>query len=153
MPVFYCSDGLPHLFIAYKMKRDNELLPFAEVKVLRRSSKYENCSSKDELIVNLWQVVEEMKPKLQKKFLWFLTGSEKIPIGGSKDLSKSLRFLSSKRLFSFVLRLRHDTFCQSMRDVAFQSILFIFYSFLFFNCFILKINILYTYINVCQDNS
>ena len=115
------------------MKRDNELLPFAEVKVLRRSSKYENCSSKDELIVNLWQVVEEMKPKLQKKFLWFLTGSEKIPIGGSKDLSKSLRFLSSKRFFVinsfvlFVLRVRHDTFCQSKRDVAFQSILFIFF--------------------------
>ncbi|XP_041950066.1 probable E3 ubiquitin-protein ligase HERC3 [Alosa sapidissima] len=49
---------------------------------LRKVAKYERCESSDLLILNFWRVLFELSKEDQLKFLSFIYGTDRIPIGG-----------------------------------------------------------------------
>ncbi|XP_077102297.1 putative E3 ubiquitin-protein ligase HERC4 isoform X2 [Siphateles boraxobius] len=56
---------------------------------LHQSASYERCSASDELIKNFWTVFFEFSEENKKKFLMFLYGTDRVPVGGfSKRLLK-----------------------------------------------------------------
>uniref|UniRef100_A0A4W4FY02 HECT domain-containing protein n=1 Tax=Electrophorus electricus TaxID=8005 RepID=A0A4W4FY02_ELEEL len=53
---------------------------------LRKCATYENCGASDELIQNFWTVFFELSEENQKKFLTFMYGSARLPLGGLSQL-------------------------------------------------------------------
>ncbi|KAI5616863.1 putative E3 ubiquitin-protein ligase HERC4 [Silurus asotus] len=49
---------------------------------LQKGATYKNCGPSDELIQNFWSVFFELSEENQKKFLTFVYGTDRLPIGG-----------------------------------------------------------------------
>ncbi|XP_048052272.1 probable E3 ubiquitin-protein ligase HERC3 isoform X2 [Megalobrama amblycephala] len=56
--------------------------PKYEWQELQTSASYESCSASDELIKNFWTVFFEFSEENKKKFLMFLYGRNRVPVGG-----------------------------------------------------------------------
>ncbi|KAK9981413.1 hypothetical protein ABG768_000946 [Culter alburnus] len=56
--------------------------PKYEWQELQTSASYESCSASDELIKNFWTVFFEFSEENKKKFLMFLYGTDRVPVGG-----------------------------------------------------------------------
>jgi E3 ubiquitin-protein ligase HECTD2 len=56
-----------------------------------RKNKYLQISSRW-----FWQVVEEMPPDKQRRLLLFVTGSDRMPIGGLSEMTFKIGKVSSK---------------------------------------------------------
>ncbi|XP_042617759.1 probable E3 ubiquitin-protein ligase HERC4 [Cyprinus carpio] len=56
--------------------------PKYEWKELQQCASYEKCSASDELIKNFWTVFFELSEENKKKFLIFLYGTDRVPVGG-----------------------------------------------------------------------
>ncbi|XP_016395302.1 probable E3 ubiquitin-protein ligase HERC3 isoform X2 [Sinocyclocheilus rhinocerous] len=67
--------------------------PEYEWKELQQSASYEKCSASDELIKNFWTVFSELSEENKKKFLIFLYGTDRVPVGGFSK--RSLKILLS----------------------------------------------------------
>ncbi|XP_052402001.1 probable E3 ubiquitin-protein ligase HERC4 isoform X1 [Carassius gibelio] len=56
--------------------------PKYEWKELQLCASYEKCSASDELIKNFWTVFFELSEENKRKFLVFLYGTDRVPVGG-----------------------------------------------------------------------
>uniref|UniRef100_A0A8C1JA83 HECT domain-containing protein n=1 Tax=Cyprinus carpio TaxID=7962 RepID=A0A8C1JA83_CYPCA len=61
--------------------------PKYEWKELQQCASYEKCSASDELIKNFWTVFFELSEENKKKFLIFLYGMDRVPVGGFSNRS------------------------------------------------------------------
>lgn len=52
---------------------------------MRQHSRFENFHAEDQEIEWFWEILEEMDSEEQANFLFFLTGSYKLPYGGFKQ--------------------------------------------------------------------
>uniref|UniRef100_A0A672KSH3 Probable E3 ubiquitin-protein ligase HERC4 n=1 Tax=Sinocyclocheilus grahami TaxID=75366 RepID=A0A672KSH3_SINGR len=62
-------------------------------KELQQCASYEKCSASDELIKNFWTVFSELSEENKRKFLIFLYGTDRVPVGGFSK--RSLKILLS----------------------------------------------------------
>ncbi|XP_016395305.1 probable E3 ubiquitin-protein ligase HERC3 [Sinocyclocheilus rhinocerous] len=67
--------------------------PEYEWKELQQSASYEKCSASDELIKNFWTVFSELSEENKKKFLIFLYGADRVPVGGFSKRSLKILLL------------------------------------------------------------
>uniref|UniRef100_A0A672K5V8 HECT domain-containing protein n=1 Tax=Sinocyclocheilus grahami TaxID=75366 RepID=A0A672K5V8_SINGR len=67
--------------------------PEYEWKELQQCASYEKCSASDELIKNFWTVFFELSEENKRKFLIFLYGTDRVPVGGFSK--RSLKILLS----------------------------------------------------------
>uniref|UniRef100_A0A671S5C6 Probable E3 ubiquitin-protein ligase HERC4 n=1 Tax=Sinocyclocheilus anshuiensis TaxID=1608454 RepID=A0A671S5C6_9TELE len=67
--------------------------PKYEWKELQQCASYEKCSASDELIKNFWTVLSELSEENKRKFLIFLYGTDRVPVGGFSK--RSLKILLS----------------------------------------------------------
>ncbi|XP_043091027.1 probable E3 ubiquitin-protein ligase HERC4 isoform X2 [Puntigrus tetrazona] len=67
--------------------------PKYEWNELQQCASYENCSASDELIKNFWTVFFELSEENKKRFLIFLYGTDRVPVGGFSK--RSLKILLS----------------------------------------------------------
>eukprot|EP01117_Protostelium_nocturnum_P011166 TRINITY_DN4055_c0_g2_i2.p1 TRINITY_DN4055_c0_g2~~TRINITY_DN4055_c0_g2_i2.p1 ORF type:complete len:958 (+),score=321.19 TRINITY_DN4055_c0_g2_i2:373-3246(+) len=88
---FFYVAGDPHivhLFHPEEMETiicgSSEELNFSE---LQRVTRYEGFDSESQQIKWFWEVVNELSYEDKKKFLAFSTGSDRVPIGGLKNIS------------------------------------------------------------------
>ncbi|XP_062852463.1 probable E3 ubiquitin-protein ligase HERC4 [Trichomycterus rosablanca] len=93
------SRGCPFDF--WKMYQPEELKELlygkAEYKwkEFQKGATYENCTRFDKLIQNFWTVFFELDEEHQKKFLKFIYGTDRLPVGGlSKKHLKIVRYFS-----------------------------------------------------------
>ncbi|CAF3337309.1 unnamed protein product [Rotaria sp. Silwood1] len=64
---------------------------------LAKITKYENCSPNENFIKWFWQVVEEMPSDKQRRLLLFVTGSDRMPIGGLSEMTFKIAKISSNK--------------------------------------------------------
>ncbi|KAH0488169.1 MAG: uncharacterized protein KVP18_001249 [Porospora cf. gigantea A] len=58
-----------------------------DVHALRQSAKFQDGYTADSTtVLDFWQVLAELDQKQLRKFLWFLTGSDRIPVGGTSKI-------------------------------------------------------------------
>lgn len=62
---------------------------------LRQATQYEGYSEKSEVIVHLWQVLDEFDETMKRLFLSFVTGTNRAPIGGLSKLKLIIQRASS----------------------------------------------------------
>uniref|UniRef100_A0A8C1E1K4 HECT domain-containing protein n=1 Tax=Cyprinus carpio carpio TaxID=630221 RepID=A0A8C1E1K4_CYPCA len=67
--------------------------PKYEWKELQQCASYEECSASDELIKNFWTVFFELSEENKKKFLIFLYGTDRVPVGGFSKRSLKILLL------------------------------------------------------------
>ncbi|KAK2909214.1 hypothetical protein Q8A67_005051 [Cirrhinus molitorella] len=56
--------------------------PKYEWSELQQCASYEKCSASDELVQNFWTVFFELSEENKRKFLMFLYGTDRVPVGG-----------------------------------------------------------------------
>ncbi|XP_059410596.1 probable E3 ubiquitin-protein ligase HERC3 [Carassius carassius] len=66
-----------------------------EWKELQLCASYEKCSASDELIKNFWTVFFELSEENKRKFLIFLYGTDRVPVGGFSKRSLKILLLDS----------------------------------------------------------
>ncbi|CAF3910605.1 unnamed protein product [Rotaria sp. Silwood2] len=64
---------------------------------LANITKYENCNPNENFIKWFWQVVEEMPSDKQRRLLLFVTGSDRMPIGGLCEMTFKIAKISSNK--------------------------------------------------------
>ncbi|XP_073698965.1 probable E3 ubiquitin-protein ligase HERC4 [Garra rufa] len=69
--------------------------PTYEWKELQQCASYERCSPSHELIKNFWAVFFELSEENKRKFLMFLYGTDRVPVGGFSK--RPLKILLSDR--------------------------------------------------------
>ncbi|SAM09499.1 hypothetical protein [Absidia glauca] len=57
-----------------------------DIDLLRSRTEYHGFAADDPVILYFWNVIEMMEPKMQRKLLMFVTGSDRIPVTGSSHL-------------------------------------------------------------------
>ncbi|XP_026059410.1 probable E3 ubiquitin-protein ligase HERC3 [Carassius auratus] len=67
--------------------------PKYEWKELQLCASYEKCSASDELIKNFWTVFYELSEENKRKFLIFLYGTDRVPVGGFSKRSLKILLL------------------------------------------------------------
>ncbi|KAK7161330.1 hypothetical protein R3I94_004113 [Phoxinus phoxinus] len=89
------SEGCPlDVWSMFHPEELQELLhgsPKYEWQELHQSASYEGCSASDELIKNFWTVFFEFSEENKKKFLMFLYGTDRVPVGGFSKRSLMIR--------------------------------------------------------------
>ncbi|XP_067261375.1 probable E3 ubiquitin-protein ligase HERC4 [Chanodichthys erythropterus] len=89
------SEGCPlDIWSMFHPEELQELLqgsPKYEWQELQMSASYESCSASDELIKNFWTVFFEFSEENKKKFLMFLYGRKRVPVGGFSMCSLKIR--------------------------------------------------------------
>ncbi|XP_026059411.1 probable E3 ubiquitin-protein ligase HERC3 [Carassius auratus] len=65
-----------------------------EWKELQLCASYEKCSASDELIKNFWTVFFELSEENKRKFLSFLYGTDRVPVGGFSKRSLKISQLN-----------------------------------------------------------
>ncbi|CAD8097359.1 unnamed protein product [Paramecium sonneborni] len=61
-------------------------LPTFDMKDLESSTKYNGYENNSEYIKLFWDIILSLNIEMQKKFLFFCTGSDRIPVGGLKSM-------------------------------------------------------------------
>ncbi|UJR25736.1 hypothetical protein I4U23_007086 [Adineta vaga] len=80
---------------------------------LAKITKYENCHPNENFIKWFWQVVEEMSSEKQRRLLLFVTGSDRMPIGGLSEMTFKIAKVSSNRCkVNELLPMSHTCFNQ-----------------------------------------
>ncbi|VDI02211.1 E3 ubiquitin-protein ligase HECTD2 [Mytilus galloprovincialis] len=82
--------------------------PNLDMKELKKVTVYDGYSSNDPAIKNFWDILFSFPLDLQKKFLLFTTGSDRIPIGGMSEM----QFKISRVSGSDLLPMAHTCFNQ-----------------------------------------
>nr|XP_031849691.1 probable E3 ubiquitin-protein ligase HERC4 isoform X1 [Nomia melanderi] len=94
-----CGGRVLELFHSYELKAvvvGNEDYDWEE---LEKNTTYkEGYTKNDPTIVLFWQVFRELSLEEKKKFLLFLTGSDRIPIQGMKAITITIQPLNDERL-------------------------------------------------------
>lgn len=62
---------------------------------LRQATKYEGYTEKSEVIVHLWQVLDEYDKTMKKLFLSFVTGTNRAPVGGLSRMNFTIHRASA----------------------------------------------------------
>lgn len=80
---------------------------------LARITKYENCQVNDLLIKWFWQIVDEMPSDKQRRLLLFVTGSDRMPVGGLTEMTfKITKMVSNRCQTENLLPMSHTCFNQ-----------------------------------------
>uniref|UniRef100_H3DMP4 HECT-type E3 ubiquitin transferase n=2 Tax=Tetraodon nigroviridis TaxID=99883 RepID=H3DMP4_TETNG len=61
--------------------------PELDISILQKTTQYEGYSKTDATVRFFWDVVLAFPLELQKKLLHFTTGSDRVPVGGTSNLS------------------------------------------------------------------
>ncbi|KAF4519049.1 hypothetical protein B566_EDAN001635 [Ephemera danica] len=61
--------------------------PTVDLGELRKVTEYDGYRPDDRVICDLWEVLESLPADLQRKFLLFATGSDRVPVGGTGEMS------------------------------------------------------------------
>jgi E3 ubiquitin-protein ligase HECTD2 len=61
--------------------------PIIDMEELRKVTTYDGFHENDPLIKELWKILNSLSPDLQKAFLRFVTGSDRIPVGGISEMT------------------------------------------------------------------
>ncbi|CAD8173650.1 unnamed protein product [Paramecium octaurelia] len=61
-------------------------LPTFDMRDLEASTKYDGYESNSEYIKYFWNCIHSLNVEMQKRFLFFCTGSDRIPVGGLKSI-------------------------------------------------------------------
>ena len=63
--------------------------PFIDLSDWSENTDYKNYNVTDEVIINFWEILNELSQDDLSKFLLFVTGSSRVPIGGFKSLESN----------------------------------------------------------------
>ncbi|XP_053477985.1 probable E3 ubiquitin-protein ligase HERC3 isoform X1 [Ictalurus furcatus] len=98
---------------------------------LQKGVTYEHCGPSDELIQNFWSVFFELNEEDQKKFLTFVYGTDRLPVGGLSKLQLRIvrhnytdadeRFPSAQTCYG-ILRLPNYSSIHILRDKLIHAI-------------------------------
>ncbi|XP_059470269.1 probable E3 ubiquitin-protein ligase HECTD2 [Neocloeon triangulifer] len=61
--------------------------PTVDLAELRKVTEYDGYRPDDLIISNLWDVLESLGSDMQRKFLLFVTGSDRVPVGGTGEMT------------------------------------------------------------------
>lgn len=81
------------------------------IKDLEKVTVYDGYNKMDSTIRYLWEAVFEYPQKMQRKFLFFCTGSDRIPIGGMKEMKFKITKIGG-RSAAQMLPMAHTCFNQ-----------------------------------------
>ncbi|RZF44954.1 hypothetical protein LSTR_LSTR001915 [Laodelphax striatellus] len=70
--------------------------PTIDLNELRKVTEYDGFKADDPYILDFWEVLESLTEDLQKKFLLFTTGSDRVPVGGMGEMTFKITKLSNK---------------------------------------------------------
>lgn len=85
-----CRGNVLHLFQSHELMAvviGNENYDWD---VLQETAEYKEYKSSDQTIQWFWEVIHEMSLENKKKFLLFLTGTDRIPFQGMKTIKVNL---------------------------------------------------------------
>ncbi|XKL59801.1 hypothetical protein PGB90_000817 [Kerria lacca] len=63
---------------------------------LRKVTEYDGFDREEEFIENFWEIIQSFPQELKKKFLFFTTGSDRIPVGGISEMTFKITRLPHK---------------------------------------------------------
>ena len=61
--------------------------PHLDMAELKKVTKYDGFTANDQTIRHFWEVVISMPDTIQRRFLLFCTGSDRMPIGGLSEMT------------------------------------------------------------------
>ncbi|KAI1301904.1 putative E3 ubiquitin-protein ligase HECTD2 [Halotydeus destructor] len=68
--------------------------PTLDMDELRKVTVYDGFHEDEPLIKEFWNIIKSLSPDLQKQFLRFATGSDRIPVGGMSEMSFKISSLN-----------------------------------------------------------
>ncbi|XP_046441617.1 probable E3 ubiquitin-protein ligase HECTD2 isoform X4 [Daphnia pulex] len=60
--------------------------PKLDLRELQKNTEYDGYKSGDRVIKDFWDVLFELSPEMQKRFLRFVTGTDRVPVGGMAEM-------------------------------------------------------------------
>ena len=63
--------------------------PFIDLSDWTENTEYKDYKVTDEVIINFWEILNDLSQDDLSKFLLFVTGSSRVPIGGFKSLESN----------------------------------------------------------------
>uniref|UniRef100_A0A7M5WR61 HECT-type E3 ubiquitin transferase n=1 Tax=Clytia hemisphaerica TaxID=252671 RepID=A0A7M5WR61_9CNID len=85
--------------------------PNFNIKDLEKITKYDGFKRTDATIRYFWETVHEFDQKLQRKLLFFSTGSDRIPVGGFKEMKFKITRIAGQNAVN-MLPMAHTCFNQ-----------------------------------------
>ncbi|CAF1532728.1 unnamed protein product [Didymodactylos carnosus] len=80
---------------------------------LAKITTYDNCRSDENFIKWFWEVVEELPVDKQRRLLLFVTGSDRMPVGGISEMTFKIgKLISNKFNINELLPMSHTCFNQ-----------------------------------------
>ena len=67
-----------------------------ELSELRKVTIYDGYKAEDLTMQHFWEILEDYSEELQKKFLLFTTGSDRVPVGGTADMTIKISKMKSQ---------------------------------------------------------
>ncbi|CAN8000396.1 unnamed protein product, partial [Ixodes hexagonus] len=69
--------------------------PKLDLEELRKVTVYDNFDENEPIIRDFWDIVISFSPELQKQFLRFATGSDRVPVGGMAEMTFKISSLNN----------------------------------------------------------
>lgn len=82
--------------------------PSIDMRELRKVASYDGYKHDDSTVRHLWDILLSLSRHLQKKFLLFTTGSDRIPVGGMKEMTLKITKVENTQM----LPMAHTCFNQ-----------------------------------------
>ncbi|XP_046646599.1 probable E3 ubiquitin-protein ligase HECTD2 isoform X3 [Daphnia pulicaria] len=73
--------------------------PKLDLRELQKNTEYDGYKSGDRVIKDFWDVLFELSPEMQKRFLRFVTGTDRVPVGGMAEMSFKITRLRDRPVF------------------------------------------------------
>ena len=83
--------------------------PTMDLSELKKVVVYDGYRPGDETVLHFWEVLLHYSEMLQKKFLLFTTGSDRVPVGGMQEMTFKISKLKVRRV-STVPNISHNPF-------------------------------------------
>ncbi|KAI9562370.1 hypothetical protein GHT06_013335 [Daphnia sinensis] len=73
--------------------------PKLDLRELQKNTEYDGYKAGDRIIKDFWDVLFELSPEMQKRFLRFVTGTDRVPVGGMAEMSFKITRLRDRPAF------------------------------------------------------
>ncbi|KZS07975.1 Uncharacterized protein APZ42_028367 [Daphnia magna] len=73
--------------------------PKLDLRELQKNTEYDGYKAGDRIIKDFWDVLFELPPEMQKRFLRFVTGTDRVPVGGMAEMSFKITRLRDRPAF------------------------------------------------------
>ncbi|KAG1659351.1 putative E3 ubiquitin-protein ligase HECTD2 [Nymphon striatum] len=109
---YFLNEGIKEKFKAFYLEEIELLvcgIPKIDLDQLRAITEYDGYNPKDQIICDFWDILSSFSIELQRQFLMFTTGSDRVPVGGISEMNFKI---SSMKDRNDVLPVSHTCFNQ-----------------------------------------